>query len=160
MKNKLEIILASGLLLSTAFVSGCEEEDDNTPKTSTITNSVPKSRSSDKYNPLNDNKTTSRSDSTKGDITDTFAITYPSSGGSAPYRTEMRGVGIKKPVASYSAWVTTNRRWEQVGSLDVGSNGTWTYSPIYFGGSASEAGINVSYADGTSESATISNINP
>jgi len=158
MKNRLETMFGYGKNLAIASLaagmflfSGCEDTNNDETTTLTATSPVTSPKKDDNRND---------SSSPSVDITAAFAITYPISGGSAPYRTVMRGVGIKKKVAGYSSRVVTNQSYDQVGSLSVKGDGSWKYDPLYIGGTAKSIEMNVTYIDGTRESATINNISP
>jgi hypothetical protein len=160
--KRLTQILQKTLLIGTLAFSplgygGCEKNSNN-DEYEQQTNSVSQTSNNDR-----EEREKSRDE---GNPTQTqpsqpvsanFAITYPASGTVVPYQTTIEGVGIKKPVTRYRCTVGTDRPYDQVGSLNVNDDGSWTYYPVYFGGLGEYASkhsleLMVVYNDGTWES--------
>lgn len=148
-------VLSAGAILAMPYLAGCEDKDNDEYQPAT-TNSVPREGGSG-----GDQEDTNL-EAPSDPVTADFAITYPVSGGTAPYRTTITGVGIKKEVASYDCTVQTDKKYTQVGTLKVNSDGTYSYSPLYLGGLGQyndhTIEMKINYKDGTFEQASVTGV--
>ena len=91
-----------------------------------------------------------------------FAITDPPAGGVVHSEAlTIRGVGLREP-ASMVVSVLTDRWYAQTGTLHHSDNNSWSYGPVYLGGSGAYNNhtirAQVTHADGTAEAAEVSRV--
>lgn len=159
------ILLSSALIASGTALTGCEDEEDDTP-TYSSTNTTSAAGNSDNTSSDTSSSSTSAED-LDAPLGSGLEITYPLSGqvvGNGG-RITVQGIGARD-VADFKIYVTTDQVYPQGDiswSLNRSAGGAWSYDYAWLGGTGIHQynhiiEVRETHTDGTIESAIVTNV--